>query len=80
MRLRVQVHRVTTGADVQPDTDLVAHRPGGQEDGGRHAEQVGDPRTERIDCRVLTALLVADLRRGNGRAHRVDGLGLGVRE
>ena len=83
-------HLVAAGADVQADRDLVAHRAAGQEHRGLVAEQLGHALLERAHRRVLAALLVADLGRGDRRAHRrrrarlrvgveVDGYALGHR-
>jgi hypothetical protein len=75
----VQVHLVAERPDVEPHRDLVAHRPGGQEDGRLLAEQRGDFVLEGVDGRIETALLVADLGARHRLAHLLAGPGLGVR-
>jgi len=51
------------------DSDLVAHRAGGQEDGGFLAEELGRHLLQLVGRGVLAALLVADLGLGHGLAH-----------
>ena len=78
MRVATQQQLVAAGPDVQPDGDLVAHRPAGEEHRRLVAEQLGDARLEREHRRVLAALLVADLRLGHRAAHGRRRLRLGV--
>ncbi len=78
MRGAVEDQLVAAGADVQPQGDLVAHRPARQEDGRLLAEQRCDAALERGRRRVLRALLVAHLRARHRRAHRGGGLRLRV--
>ena len=74
----VQVHLVAQRPDVEAHGDLVAHRPGGQEDCGLLAEQLGDFLAEGDDRRVEAALFVADLGVGHRPAHLLARLGLRV--
>ena len=78
VRRRVQVDLVAARPDVQPERDLVAHRPRGEEHRCLEPEQVGDPLAQRGHRRVAEALLVADLRLGHGAAHGGRGARLGV--
>jgi len=63
MRGPIEDHLVPTGADMQPDPDLIAHRAAREEHRGLVSEQLGDALLERSGRRVAPALLVADLGR-----------------
>ena len=58
--------------------DEVAHRPGGDEQAGLLAEQLGGAFLEGVDGRVVAEDVVADLGLGHRPAHRRRGLGDGV--
>ena len=77
MRGAVGDDLVPRGA-VDPDGDLVAHRPGGEEHRGLLAEEVRHHLAQAVHARVLQALLVADRRSGHRLAHGPGGEGLGV--
>ena len=77
MRARRENDLVALAA-MDPGRDLVAHRAGRQIDRGLLAEQVGDPRAERVDGGIEHRLLVADLGLGDRPAHAGRGLGAGV--
>jgi hypothetical protein len=68
-----------SGLADQPQADLVAHRPGGDEERRLVAEQVGDVLLQRVDRGVLAVDVVADLGLGHRPAHRRGGPGEGVR-
>jgi hypothetical protein len=67
-----------TGPAVHAQGDLVAHGPGGQEDGRLLAEQVGHHLLQEIHGRVLVLLLVAHLRLAHEAAHLGGGARHGV--
>ena len=69
MRLTAHEDLLAAGADVDPDRDLVAHRSRGQKHRGLLAEERGDPLLQLRGRRILTLLLVPDLRGGDRRAH-----------
>ncbi len=60
---------------VQADRDLVAHRAGGDEDGGFAAEDLSGARFEEIDGGVFGVDVVSYLGCGHGGAHRGGGPG-----
>jgi hypothetical protein len=78
VRQAMQDCLVAPRTDVEPERDLVAHRPGGKEDGGFEPEQRSHPRAELGDLRVLEALLVAHFRLRHGLAHGGGRTGLRV--
>ena len=66
------------GPAVGQHRDLVAHGAGGQEHGGLLAQQRRHPLAQGGDGRVVAVLLVPNLGRHHGGAHRLRGAGLGV--
>jgi hypothetical protein len=60
---------------VDADAQLVAHRAGGDEQGGLLAEEGGRFFLEPIDRGVFAVDVVADLGRGHGGAHAGRGAG-----
>src|SRR6201995_2123507 len=60
---------VAAGADVEQPRDLVAHRAARQKHRRLLAEELCNPLFERARGRVLAALLVSDLGRGDRGAH-----------
>jgi hypothetical protein len=58
--------------------DQVAHRPGGHEQAGLLAQQLGGTCLERLDRRVVLEDVVADLGVGHRAAHRGRRVGDGV--
>jgi hypothetical protein len=65
---------------VEPDRDLVAHRPGREEERRLVAEQLGDALLEPRGGRVGEALLVSDLGLGDRAPHALGRTRLRVAE
>ena len=69
---------LVAGAAMNQECNLVAHRAGGQEDGGLLAQKRRHFFAERVYARVLVALFVAYRRFGHRAAHFRAGPGLGI--
>ena len=78
MRGPIRDQLIAAGADVEQQRDLVAHRAARQKHGRLLAQELGDPSLERTRGRVLAALLVSHLGRGDRGAHALGGARLRV--
>ena len=70
---------LVAGVGQELQRELVGHVAGRNPQGGLLAEQRGDDVLQEVDGGVLAELIVADRRGRHGGAHRVGGLGDGVR-
>ena len=67
-------------ATVHREGDLIAHRPGGEKEGGLLPQQVSYHVLEEIDGGIFALLLIAHLGVGHSLAHGRSGTGDGVAE